>query len=359
LGTRLKGKGRCNRSGLFFFSIGAQQTFVHCARHASRPNDCAAFELCCKQIGPRNNKLEVLAMTMFQSVSREREGGADVAPACTCVNGRHTGRCHSLQCCSVLAVLLGGAAQAEERSPGGDASSSWDRPLGGELVAMVTPPRTPSSSSLSNASPDASSSSSAPSDRQSAGAPTSAFALPALAAAADAFHDAPAPGGVEPEPSRPLYASLHLHADDASSATGIVDSRVQSLAVALDTVLPGSGVTVQPRVELAYRPYAGLPNPELGAISRNGGGTGIALRLYGSQPSRTAGIHPFVEASWWQVSRSQTIDVIGTRIDTEKLRGLFALNVGAHGTTKAGVKLWMKVKLGRNAGATIGARYHW
>ena len=184
--------------------------------------------------------------------------------------------------------------------------------------------------------------------------------MPALAVAADAFHDAPAPGGVEPEPSRPLYASLRLHVDDASSATGVVDSRVQSLAVALDTVLPGSGVTVQPRVELAYRPYnAGLPNPELGAISRNAGATGIALRLYGSQPSRTAGIYPFVEASWFQVSRSQTIDVIGTRIDTEMLRGLFALNVGAHGTTKAGVKLWMKVKLGRNAGATIGARYHW
>lgn len=303
-------------------------------------------------------------MTMFQSVSGEREGGAPGVPACACLHGRHAGRCQSLQCCSVLAVLLGGAAQAEERTPGGDAGLSWGGPPGGELVAMVAPPRMPSAySPRSSYSPP-----SMPSDASSGphaegtpeDAPAAGFSLPPLAVAAEAYHDAPAPVRVDPDPPRVLYASIRLHLDDTSSPTGLVGGGAQSLAVALDTVLPGSGVTVQPRVEMAYRPYdAGLPNPQLGAISRHSGGTGIALRLYGSQPSRTAGIYPFVEASWFQVSRSQTIDVIGTRIDTEKLRGLFALNVGAHGTTKAGVKLWMKVKLGRNAGATIGARYHW
>lgn len=318
-------------------------------------------------------------MTMMQSVSREREDGAPGVPACACLNGRHAGRCQSLQCCSVLAVLLGGAAQAEERSPGAQSGSAWDSPLGGELIAMVSPPRTflssPRSSPSSSSSPSSLSTSlsDATSSASDAAAPVDigqaeGFSLPPLSVAADAFRDAPIPtpasatasAAVEPDPMRPLYASLHLHIDDATPVAAIADSRMQSVAVALDTVLAGSGVTLQPRVEVAYRPNeAGLPAPQPGTVPRQPGGTGVALRLYGSQPSRTAGIYPFVEASWFQVSRSQTIDVIGTRIDTEKLKGLFALNVGAHGTTKAGVKLWMKVKLGRNAGATIGARYHW
>ncbi len=135
---------------------------------------------------------------------------------------------------------------------------------------------------------------------------------------------------------------------------------MRTLSLALDAVLPRSGVTIQPRVQLAYQPRDdGLPNPALAAMPADDRATGLAVRLYGAQPTRLAGVYPFVEADLWQDSRRKTININGTRIDTDLLRGLFSFNIGAHGSTRGGVKIWVKVKTGRNAGGIIGARYRW
>ncbi|WP_347880684.1 hypothetical protein [Cupriavidus gilardii] len=163
--------------------------------------------------------------------------------------------------------------------------------------------------------------------------------------------------GVQDGVRRPTWL---LHADDAASASGFVDTRVRTLSLALDAVLPRSGVTIQPRVQLAFQPRDdGLPNPALAAMPADDRATGLAVRLYGAQPTRLAGVYPFVEADLWQDSSRKTININGTRIDTDLLRGLFSFNIGAHGSTRGGVKIWVKVKTGRNAGGIIGARYRW
>ncbi|HEY4802334.1 MAG TPA: hypothetical protein VIH96_06915, partial [Paraburkholderia sp.] len=75
--------------------------------------------------------------------------------------------------------------------------------------------------------------------------------------------------------------------------------------------------------------------------------------------TRLNGVYPFVEADWWQDNRARTININGTRIDTDMLRGLFSFNVGAHSNSITGLKLWVKAHAGRNAGGTLGARYRW
>lgn len=152
---------------------------------------------------------------------------------------------------------------------------------------------------------------------------------------------------------------VSLHFDDITTATGFADMSIRALALALDAEVPRmGGVTIQPRVEMAYRPAGGgLPSfmdstPEVSA-------TGLAVRLYGSKPTRLSGIYPFVEADWWQDNRSKVININGTRIDPDLLRGLFSFNVGAHSNSKTGMKVWFKVKAGSNPSGTIGARYRW
>ncbi|MNR47001.1 hypothetical protein D3C85_1660490 [compost metagenome] len=66
-----------------------------------------------------------------------------------------------------------------------------------------------------------------------------------------------------------------------------------------------------------------------------------------------------MEADWWQDNRARTININGTRIDTDLLRGLLSFNVGAQRNSITGLKVWMKARGGRNAGATLGARYRW
>ena len=87
--------------------------------------------------------------------------------------------------------------------------------------------------------------------------------------------------------------------------------------------------------------------------------TGLAVRLYGSKPTRLNGVYPFVEADWWQDNRAKVININGTRIDTDLLRGLFSFNIGAHSNSITGLKLWVKARGGRNPGGTLGARYRW
>jgi len=152
-----------------------------------------------------------------------------------------------------------------------------------------------------------------------------------------------------------------LHLDDVTTATGFVDGNVRSMALAMDTPLSrsGSGPTLQSRVEMAYRsgtaPVAGNWDAPPGEASA----TGLAVRLYSSKPTRLNGVYPFVEADWWQDNRARTININGTRIDTDMLRGLFSFNVGAHSNSITGLKLWVKAHAGRNAGGTLGARYRW
>ncbi|KAB0599652.1 hydrolase [Cupriavidus gilardii] len=285
-------------------------------------------------------------------------------------------------------MLLSAIAQAESGPPGSGAVPGW-QPLGEEDAAallaaldpapMLRPAPTlsspdsfesasstadPSVPQPSSAEPPAPSSppvllASLPSTPASA-SPSSAASRSALAQMAAESDSAiraalaadPRDGGRRP--------SWLLHADDAASGSGFVDTRVRTLSLALDAVLPRSGVTIQPRVQLAYQPRDdGLPNPALAAMPADDRATGLAVRLYGAQPTRLAGVYPFVEADLWQDSSRKTININGTRIDTDLLRGLFSFNIGAHGSTRGGVKIWVKVKTGRNAGGIIGARYRW
>lgn len=152
---------------------------------------------------------------------------------------------------------------------------------------------------------------------------------------------------------------VSLHVDDITTASGLVDARVRALALALDAEVPRmGGVTIQPRVEMAYRP----PNPALPSFmdpSTDISATGLAVRLYGSKPTRLSGVYPFVEADWWQDNRAKVININGTRIDTDLLRGLFSFNIGAHSNSTTGMRLWFKVKAGSKPSGTIGARYRW
>ncbi|MDW3680683.1 hypothetical protein RA280_02755 [Cupriavidus sp. CV2] len=163
--------------------------------------------------------------------------------------------------------------------------------------------------------------------------------------------------------SRRRQAELFLRLDDVTSATGFVGGRMQSMALALDTVLPRSGgLTIQPRLQLAYQP--GLDKSATGFLvgqPADASAAEVVVRVYRTQPTRltgVGGIYPFVEADLWQ-DRKQVININGTRIDPDMLRGLLSVNLGAHGSTNGGVKLWVKLKAGRNPGGTLGARYRW
>lgn len=152
---------------------------------------------------------------------------------------------------------------------------------------------------------------------------------------------------------------MSLHLDDVTTATGFADSRIRALALALDAEVPCmGGVTIQPRVEVAYRP-SNTALPAFMDPQSEVSATGLAVRLYGSRPTRLSGVYPFVEADWWQDNRAKVININGTRIDTDLLRGLFSFNVGAHGNPATGLKVWFKAKAGSNPSATIGARYRW
>lgn len=152
-----------------------------------------------------------------------------------------------------------------------------------------------------------------------------------------------------------------LHVDDASTATRFVDGNARSMALSLDAPLSrgGNGLTLQSRVEMAYRPGVSPTSGNWDAPPGEATATGLAVRLYGSKPTRLNGVYPFVEADWWQDNRAKVININGTRIDTDLLRGLFSFNIGAHSNSITGLKLWVKARGGRNPGGTLGARYRW
>lgn len=281
-------------------------------------------------------------MTKVLSSSREREAGTYPAWH-DCAIAEHGTRHHPLQCCCVLAMLMCSVARADDGAPGTDSILGWQHVQASDLSG-ITASRGSGSSVDHNASPPGYS--------------------PRIEVTTGAGPDDDAPGlaAIDIDTARMRYGPRRIlvHVDDITSASGFVDSRVRTMAVALDAVVPhAGGLTIQPRVQLAYQPGTAATGTQAPDMLGDSSATGFGVRLYGAQPTRLAGVYPFVEADWWQDSRKQTININGTKIDTDLLRGLFSFNIGAHGNTASGVKLWFKVKAGRNAGGTVGARYRW
>ncbi|MDT4827781.1 hypothetical protein D3C72_1343510 [compost metagenome] len=303
-------------------------------------------------------------MTMVLSSSREREetGSCPGWHSCAAQPGLIL---HHLQCCSILAVLMCALAHADdavpERVADGQGVSGWDQPL--QAQAAEAPGALVAGAEMPAVAPAFFSSAPEPVDIEYATrVPQPSSSLPpAMGAGPD--DDAPGLAAVDRDlvatVERPRRLTLHL--DDVTSAGGFVDGRVRTMALAVDAVVPrGGGLTIQPRLQLAYQPgMSPVSGVQAQGMPGDSSATGIGVRLYGAQPTRLAGIYPFVEADWWQDSRKQSININGTRIDADLLRGLFSFNIGAHGNTSTGVKLWFKVRAGRNPGGTVGARYRW
>ncbi|SPS00319.1 hydrolase [Cupriavidus taiwanensis] len=306
-------------------------------------------------------------MTVVLSSSEEREAGTSPGwHGCAAHPGSVR---HHLHYCAMLAMLMCALAHADEALPDLHGASGSDPPLqaslaqagpaepaqvfgqpadGAEATGWMVQPLEPVLVEYAAVPPPSSSQSSS--------------ALPrALGAGPD--DDAPGLAAVDREtaamPERARRLSLHL--DDITTASGFADNRVRTMALAVDAVVPrAGGLTIQPRLQLAYQPgMSADPNQLSQAMPGDASATGIGVRLYGAQPTRLAGIYPFVEADWWQESRKQVININGTKIDADLLRGLFSFNIGAHGNTRTGMKLWFKVRAGRNPSGTVGARYRW
>lgn len=299
--------------------------------------------------------------------SSEREAG--IATGCYCgATGHHADLQRRRWCCGacVAAMLITAVAQAEDLATDADSSASVadtfaaspiDVDIPAVLAALIPPDAAP---------------------QRDIAAPASTIrALADERVDRADGNDLADLGGPAQEPASHTDTSdilvaaapvrrWRVHATDATDATSggaLADPRIRAFSLALDAVLPRSGITIQPRVQMAWRPSddgrSGAARAALAAMPPDAGDTGLALRVYGARPSPAAGVYPFVEADWWQDSRRQTININGTRIDADLLRGLLSFNVGAHGSTRSGVKVWVKIKTGRNAGGIIGARYRW
>jgi hypothetical protein len=262
-------------------------------------------------------------------------------------------------------MLMCALAHADEAVPDSQGVSGWDQPLQAQAVQPASPGTADVPDQLV-AGTDSPGWSVWPAEpivvEYAAPSPPSPSTL-LLATGPGPDDDAPGLAAADREtaamPERPRRVSLHL--DDVTTAGGFADNRVRTMALAVDAVVPrAGGLTIQPRLQLAYQPgmspVTGMPSQ---AMPGDASATGIGVRLYSAQPTRLAGIYPFVEADWWQDSRKQVININGTKIDADLLRGLFSFNIGAHGNTSTGMKLWFKVRAGRNPGGTVGARYRW
>ncbi|WP_439686051.1 hydrolase [Cupriavidus oxalaticus] len=308
-------------------------------------------------------------MTMVLSSSSEKEEAGSCPGWHPCAT--HPGPIlHHLQCCSILAVLMCALAHADdavpERVADSQGVSGWDQPLQAQAapapVAEAPEVLVADADIPANASTFFGSAPEPVTVEYATRSPKPSSSLP-LAMGAGPDDDAPGLAVVDRDPAavvdRPRRLTLHV--DDVTSASGFVDGSVRTMALAIDAVVPRTGgLTIQPRLQLAYQPgRSPVSGVQAQGMPGDSSATGIGIRLYGAQPTRLAGIYPFVEADWWQDSRKQSININGTKIDADLLRGLFSFNIGAHGNTATGVKLWFKVKAGRNPGGTVGARYRW
>lgn len=310
-----------------------------------------------KLIGLDSEMSEVVAMTIGLSPGGEMEAGA-CSGRCECAvapvpvaPARHSHS--SLQCCCILAVLACAAAHAEEGFSDGNAVTEPPPPPAEAAVLANVPLDMPPRIERQSRAEEYDARESMPSVER----------VPLRSGSVDADDDLPVLASVYRyrESTSASVPPPRVHIDDATSANGIVDGRVRSVAVAFDAVVPrAGGLTIQPRVEMAYRPGMSVaPDAMESTFPGDASLAGIALRLYSAKPTRLHGIYPFVEADWWQDGRKQIININGTRIDTEMLRGLFSFNIGAHSNGVTGFKLWFKVRGGRNPGGTVGARYRW
>jgi len=276
-------------------------------------------------------------------------------------------------------MIVASLAQGEERPAGGGGAFGWDQ-LEGEPPAQVSgsdavivAANTLGAAPAGMAADTVAAAPAMPAGAARGGQPVLVASLggwgrPATTHSsgtpATAYNDAPGPLPAYADPApRAAWPAVSVHLDDATSATGHVGNRVQSMALSLDTVLPRSGgLTIQPRVQLAYQPALDRSGTGfLGSQPADASAAEVLVRLYRTQPTRlngANGVYPFVEADLWQ-DHKQAININGTRIDPDMLRGLLSVNVGAHGSTNGGVKLWIKLKAGRNPGGTLGARYRW
>jgi hypothetical protein len=249
-------------------------------------------------------------------------------------------------------MLMCSVARADDGAPGTDSILGWQHVQASDLAGLSAGTASAGRGSVSSVEHNA--------------APPGYSPRIEVSTGEGSDDDAPGLAAIDRDTERLSYGPRRMlvHVDDVTTASGLVDSladsRVRTMALALDAVVPhAGGLTIQPRVQLAYQSgnaATGTPAPDMLGDSSS---TGIGVRLYSAQPTRLAGVYPFVEADWWQDSRNKTININGTKIDTDLLRGLFSFNIGAHGNTASGVKLWFKVKAGRNAGGTVGARYRW
>jgi len=260
-----------------------------------------------------------------------------------------------------MALMAGAVVVHAEEADSWNAPAAASAPAPEPTGEGAAPPELASGRPKSPAQPDALAPPRMVDGDDGPGLPRPHYA--SLSAQSRPVDDAPGPGAIDRqvETYRGAPRPARLHLDDVTSATGFVDSSVRSMALAMNTPLSrnAEGLTLQSRVEMAYRPGMSPVGNNWDAPPGESSATGLAVRLYGSRPTRISGVYPYVEADWWQDNRAKTININGTRIDTDLLRGLLSFNVGAQRNSITGLKVWMKGRAGRNPGATLGARYRW
>jgi hypothetical protein len=260
-----------------------------------------------------------------------------------------------------MALMAGAVVVHAEEADSWNAPAAASAPAPEPTGEGAAPPELASGHPKSPAQPDALAPPRMVDGDDGPGLPRPHYA--SLSAQSRPVDDAPGPGAIDRqvETYRGAPRPARLHLDDVTSATGFVDSSVRSMALAMNTPLSrnAEGLTLQSRVEMAYRPGMSPVGNNWDTPPGESSATGLAVRLYGSRPTRISGVYPYVEADWWQDNRAKTININGTRIDTDLLRGLLSFNVGAQRNSITGLKVWMKGRAGRNPGATLGARYRW
>lgn len=292
--------------------------------------------------------------------SKERAGSHPGWACCATTDPAHYS---ALRWCVLLALLASAAVHAEDRTDGLLAILEPSVSRGALPPDAAPPPAAVPVADKSQSRSDALSLAPPRMVGDDDGPDLQQPAYASLSRRAGSADDAPGSGAIDRQVetfrSAPRPARLHL--DDVSSATGFAEGGVRRMALAMDTPLSrnADGLTLQSRVEMAYRPGMAPVPGNWDAPPGESSATGLSVRLYGSRPTRISGVYPFVEADWWQDNRAKSININGTRIDTDLLRGLLSFNVGAHRNSVTGLKVWMKARGGHNAGATLGARYRW
>ncbi len=168
-------------------------------------------------------------------------------------------------------MLMCSVARADDGVPGTDAILGWQHVQASDLAG------------LSSASAASRNSFSAVEHNSP---PPGYAARDAESAGAGPDDDAPGLAAVDRDTERMRYGPRRflVHVDDATTASGFADSRVRTMAVALDAVVPhAGGLTIQPRVQLAYQPGNAATGTQAPDMLGDSSATGFGVRLYGAQ----------------------------------------------------------------------------